>query len=189
MSGFCIFIHQHTALHVHPTHIESELTDLLRSKDQKAYNYLYDHYGGALYGVIFKIVNSETMAKDILQEVFVKIWKHIDKYDATKGRLFTWMLNIARNAAIDALRSKEYKQEQRTGELEHVVHANVSMNIDHIGLNKVLDSLKTEQKTVIDMAYFKGYTQDEIAKALDMPLGTVKSRIRSALIHLKNILQ
>ena len=83
---------------------ESELLELLRRQDRKAFNYLYDNYSDALYGVILKVVRTEETAQDLLQEIFVKIWKNIAQYDSSKGRLFTWMLNIARNTSIDYLR-------------------------------------------------------------------------------------
>lgn len=173
-------------------YIETDLISLLKSKDEKAFSYLYDSYSGALYGVILKVLSREDWANDVLQEVFVKIWRNIAQYDATKGRLYTWMLNIARNAAIDTLRSKNFQQEQKTFDIDNTVHINNqkltnSTNIDHVGVKKILTTLKEDFRVVIDLAYFQGYTQDEIAKALNIPLGTVKTRIRSALIELKTI--
>ncbi|RYY92832.1 MAG: sigma-70 family RNA polymerase sigma factor, partial [Chitinophagaceae bacterium] len=92
------------------TYQEGELVSLLRSKDNAAFSYLYDHYAGALQGIVRQIVSDEELSQDVLQEVFVSVWRKIDSYDAEKGRLFTWMLNIARNAAIDKVRSKSYQQ-------------------------------------------------------------------------------
>ena len=76
---------------------ETELVMLLKQKSKVAFNYLYDNYSRALYGIILKIVETEEVAEDILQDVFVKIWNRIDSYDASKGKLFTWLLNVARN--------------------------------------------------------------------------------------------
>lgn len=165
----------------------------LKEKDARAFGYLYDHYSPAIYGVILRIINEEELAHDIMQDVFVKIWKSIQQYDATKGKLFTWMLNIARNTSIDTLRSKTYKFDRKIQELGNNVNSvdsnlSVSTKVDHLGLNKVLATLKTEQRTIIDLAYFKGYTQEEISKELDIPLGTVKTRIRNALIQLRGLL-
>lgn len=178
----------------YPTYAEAELVELLKSKDEKAYTYLYDHYAAALYGVVIKALNSEDTAQDVLQEVFVKIWRNIDSYDAGKGRLYTWMLNIARNTSIDVLRSRGYRFDRNIRELDKDVHVNVpglstSLNMDHIGMKKILEQLKDEQRLIIDLAYFKGYTQEEIAKELEMPLGTVKTRVRNTLIQLRNILK
>lgn len=165
---------------------------MLQSKDEKAFNYLYDNYSGALYGVIWKVLNIEELSNDVLQEVFVKIWKNIDQYDSSKGRLYTWMLNIARNMAIDTLRSKRYQQDQKTTDIENTVYTNDSSrtsfnNTDTLGLRKSVMNLKPEFRTLIDLAYFQGYTQDEISKTLNIPLGTVKTRLRNAIIELKTV--
>lgn len=172
---------------------ESELVALLKSKDQQAFSYLYDNYAGALYGVTIRILNSEEAAKDLLQEIFVKIWRNIDSYDATKGRLYTWMLNIARNAAIDVLRSSGFNRDKKISDLENNVHTDnpalsTSIKTDHMGLKKIVEGLKEEYKQIIDLAYFKGYTQEEIAKTLGIPVGTVKTRSRNALIQLKSLM-
>ena len=176
------------------TYPEGDLVIQLKSKDEQAFSYLYDHYSAALYGVIMKIVNLEETSQDILQEVFIKIWRNIESYDSSKGKLFTWMLNVARNTAIDTLRSKSFKNDKKIQELGDNVHSHnlnqsFTLKVDHLGLKKVLESLKEEQRIIIDLAYFKGFTQEEIAKELDMPLGTVKTRIRKALLQLKDILK
>jgi len=162
---------------------------LLQQRDNKAFNYLYDNYAAALNGVIFPIVNDEETTNDILQEVFVNVWRKIEFYDASKGRLFTWLLNIARNAAIDKIRSKGFRNGQSTTSISENIDITVAQtNVDHIGLKKVLTKLKDEYRTLIDLSYFQGFTHDEIAKALNIPLGTVKTRIRTALIQLKTML-
>jgi RNA polymerase sigma factor (sigma-70 family) len=176
------------------TYTEAELVAGLRARDQQIFGYLYDHYSPALHGVVLKVINEETIASDILQEVFLKIWRSIEKYDPEKGRLFTWMLNIARNTAIDALRSKAYKLDQKIQDIgsdvySHTSQLTVNPSVDHLGLVKVLEKLNKEQRVIIDLAYFKGCTQEEIAKVLDIPLGTVKTRMRNAIIQLRNILK
>lgn len=178
----------------HTINNETELVALLKSKDQQAFSYLYDNYGGAIYGIIIKIIGNEESARDLLQEVFIKIWRSMDSYDAGKGRLYTWMLNIARNSAIDVLRSSRYNQDKKISELENNVHndnnaLSTSIKTDHIGLKKIVSALKEEYRQIIDLAYFKGYTQDEIAKELNIPVGTVKTRSRSALIQLKSVMR
>ena len=171
---------------------EQALVALLRQRDNKAYSYLYDNYAGALNGVILPIVNNEDTANDILQEVFVNVWRKIEFYDATKGRLFTWLLNIARNAAIDKVRSKSFRNSQSTTSIPENTEMPVipfsQPNVDHIGLKKLLSKLKDEYRILIDLSYFQGFTHDEIAKTLNIPLGTVKTRIRTALIQLKTML-
>lgn len=163
---------------------------LLRRKDNGAFSYLYDHYAGALHGVVKQIVTDTELANDVVQEVFINIWKKIDTYDASKGRLFTWMLNIARNASIDKTRSKSFQQGMRQQELdaaEMIAYA-VRPGLDDYGLKKVLFKLKDEQRMLIDLSYYQGFTHDQIAKALNIPLGTVKTRIRSALTQLRTLL-
>src|SRR4051812_14493882 len=86
---------------------------LLKQRDETAFAYLYDNYAGALNGVISRMVDDEQTAEDILQEAFVKIWNNFSQYDNTKGRLFTWMVNLTRNLTIDMLRSKGYKKQQK----------------------------------------------------------------------------
>jgi RNA polymerase sigma-70 factor (ECF subfamily) len=137
-------------------------------------------------------VTDKDFASDVLQEVFIKIWRQIESYDNTKGRLFTWMLNVARNASIDAVRSKGYQKSQKNRELtENVYDAGGSTNIntDRIGLKKLVHNLKEDYRILIDLSYFQGFTQDEISKMLNIPLGTVKTRMRSALIQLKQVIK
>lgn len=174
------------------TYTEQELIDALKERDNLAYGYLYDNYSGALYSIILQIVQDSELASDILQEVFINIWRKIETYDPTKGRLFTWMLNIARNASIDTLRSKGYQNSQKNQGLPENVNMTSQVtqtNIDNIGLTKILAKLKPEHRVLIELAYFKGYTHEEIAQIEDIPLGTVKTRIRNALLQLKEYMQ
>ena len=173
---------------------EEELVTLLRSQDQSAFSYLYDNYAAALNGIITRMVDDTQLAEDILQEAFLKIWNNFKQYDSSKGRLFTWMINITRNLTIDTLRSKGYKKGKKISQDENSVVTYQDKNFtsdrfDTIGLRKQLQYLKPEQKVVIDMAYFSGYTQDEISKEMDIPLGTVKTRMRTAIIELRKLLQ
>ncbi len=174
-------------------YIEEELVALLKNKDITAYNALYDNYSAALYGVITRIIPAEEIAEDILQEVFIKIWKSFESYDQSKGRLFTWMLNIARNSAIDYSRSKQSKIENKIQDIDNSVYelnrqrSNV-MNTDSIGIKEQVVKLKEDYRILIDMIYFGGYTQEETAKALDIPVGTVKTRVRAAIKQLRDTL-
>jgi len=145
-----------------------------------------------LFGVINKVVYDEQTAQDVLQDVFVKIWNNISQYNPQKGRLYTWMINIARNAAIDKLRSKGEIMKTKIQTGENVVD-NLERSLkteqvtDTIGLRKKVADLKPEYETIIDLAYYKGYTLDEISKTLEMPLGTVKTRMRSAIQQLRTV--
>ena len=174
------------------TYTEQELISALKAGDDQAFSYLYDHYSGSLYSIIHQIVKMPELASDVLQEVFVNIWRKIESYDPIKGRLFTWMLNISRNAAIDMLRSKSYQNSQKNQEITDTVYGKnqvTQTNIDRIGLTKFLEKLRPEQRVLIELAYFKGYTHDEIAQIEDIPLGTVKTRIRNALLQLREYLK
>lgn len=174
--------------------MESELVRQLQQKDNQAFSYLYDHYAPSLYGVIYKILGIEEVAQDILQETFIKIWNNIEQYDSTKGKLFTWALNIARNTAIDKLRSKEFKTKQQNHDLTSRQVRNKrdehSQQIgEFTGFTDVIKKLREEHRIIIDMMYFEGYTQAEVAERLGIPLGTVKTRARAALEHLRALLQ
>ncbi|MCW3092525.1 MAG: polymerase, sigma-24 subunit, subfamily [Ferruginibacter sp.] len=173
---------------------EDELVLLLQRRDQQAFSYLYDNYAPALNGVIFRLVGDKSIAEDILQEVFIKIWNNFSSYDPSKGRLFTWMMNLTRNLTIDTLRSKGYKKQNKISGDENSVNDLQDTNsgpekFDTMGLRKQLENLKPEQRVIIDLAYFSGYTQDEIAKETGIPLGTVKTRMRAAIMELRKILQ
>jgi RNA polymerase sigma factor (sigma-70 family) len=162
---------------------------MLKKRGNDAFSYLYANYSGALYSVVLNIVPDKDLAADVLQEVFVNIYRKIDSYDASKSRLYTWMLNIARNESIDTLRSKGYRNNQQNREVTESVYDSVgstSQQIDNIGLRKLLEKIKPEYRDLIDLSYFKGYTQDEIAQMLSIPLGTVKTRLRAALVQLRN---
>ena len=156
-------------------------------------SYLYDHYAGALYGVIIRIVKKETVAEEVLQDVFIKVWERFNSYDAGKGKLFTWMLNIARNQAIDKIRSKEISNEQKTSGIENVV-SRIDQEefsetpVEGIGLKELLKRLPAEQKFVVEYLYFQGYSQSELAEEFNIPLGTVKTRLRLAMQHLRTTL-
>lgn len=167
---------------------ESELLDMLRRQDRKAFNYLYDNYSDALYGVVLKVVRTEETAQDLLQDIFVKIWKNIAQYDSGKGRLFTWMLNIARNTSIDFLRVNR-PEIQDIDSAVYAVEQNQTIynELDSKELKEIVSQLKPEQQTLIEMVYWGGYTHEEAAQRLEMPLGTVKTRVRSALRDLRKI--
>lgn len=156
-------------------------------------SYLYDHYSAALFGVVVRIVKQEAVAEEVLQDIFLKIWDRIQYFDSSKGRLFTWMLNIARNQAIDKTRSREISQLRKTDDLENFVYQIDrtdfgQTSIDAIGLKEVMQKLPDEQRFVVEQLYLKGYTQSEVAEEFNIPLGTVKTRLRMAMNELRTIL-
>lgn len=175
------------------TYSEQELLSLLQQRSDTAFSYLYDNYSGALNGIINQIVPESETANDVLQEVFVSIWRKIESYDPAKGRLFTWMLNIARNASIDKIRSRSYRNNLKNQTLAENVNDPLNLQVikpvyDNIGLRKIVSQLKEEQRILIELSYFQGFTHEQIAKVTNIPLGTVKTRIRSALIQLRTML-
>jgi RNA polymerase sigma factor (sigma-70 family) len=166
----------------------------LKAKNPSTLDYLYDHYSAALYGIVFRIVKSEDVAEEVLQDVFLKIWDKIEAYDSAKGRLFTWMLNIARNQAIDKIRSREIRKSRKTDDIDNLVGkidrtGYNELSVEAIGLKEVLLRLPEEQRFVIEKLYLEGYTQSEVAEEFNIPLGTVKTRTRMALSELRIILK
>ena len=172
---------------------ETTLISLLQQRDQTAFEYLYDNYAGTLLGVITRIVKDAVVSEDVLQEAFIRIWKKIHAYDPSKGRLFTWMVNICRNLSIDTLRSKEfkYKSEIQSGNtfVFETKGPTDKIREDHIGIMDLLNKLSPEQKEVMHLIYYLGFTQSDAAKELNLPLGTVKSRVRLALKQLRKVVQ
>ncbi|GAB3521758.1 RNA polymerase sigma factor [Emticicia fontis] len=174
---------------------EEELVALLRNKDERGYTILYNNYSSALYGVLNKIVQSQDDANDLLQDTFLKIWKNIGNYDSSKGSIFTWMMNIARNLAIDKVRSVDFRDTSQNVSMEDKIVYQIDneyqteQEVDGIGLQKVVDKLKPEYKQLINLVYYKGYTQAEVAEEYGIPLGTVKTRIKAAVSTLRTLLQ
>ena len=162
----------------------------LRHHEKVAVEALYDMYSSSLYGVISRIITDTAVAEDVLQETFVKIWHSFASYSTEKGRLFTWMVNIARNLAIDKLRSKDFKNQNKNQELEINVtfideQRNTVYKPELLGIKDLVQTLKPEQKLILDLVYFKGYTHVEAADELGIPLGTIKTRLRMAIQELR----
>ena len=170
-------------------HVEETILERIEKGDKNFVNLIYDNYADNLYGVILQIIGDESMAQDILQASFIKIYKNINKYDPKKSKLFTWLLAICRNTAIDKLRSIKNK---RGFEIQ-ITETNVSnkesdsYNTSTIDLDKHLEGLDVKYKEVITLLYFEGFTQVEASEALGIPLGTVKSRLKIGLKTLQGI--
>jgi len=167
---------------------EEELVLSLRNHEKIAIEALYDMYSASLFGVISRI--DTTTAEDILQETFVKIWHSFSSYSTEKGRLFTWMVNIARNLAIDKIRSKDFKNQNKNQEIENNVtfideQKSTVYKPELMGVKDLVEGLKPEQKSIIDLVYFKGYTHVEAADELGIPLGTIKTRLRMGIQQLR----
>lgn len=181
---------------VHATFVDSAtLVQMIKSGNEKGFHILYDNYSGALFGILKKLVNRTDVAEDLLQDAFVKIWKNIDGFDPMRGSLFTWMLQIARNQAIDYLRSSCYRQQMShinnevyAHHVEHLYNTDANMCIvESKELKNKANQLNPKYAAVIDMIFIYGCTHEQTSSLLDLPLGTVKSRSRKGLSLLKNI--
>lgn len=171
--------------------VEEALVIGLRNSEAKAISQLYKMYAPALMGIIKRIVRFDEIAEDVLQDTFVKIWKSIALYDSSKGRLFTWMANLAKNQAIDQLRSKSATNSSKTDDIITISSALLDyksffhLNTDAIGIKNLLYSLKSDQKTIVDLIYFQGYTHIQTSEILNMPLGTIKTKLRLSILALR----
>ncbi|MEO8795866.1 MAG: sigma-70 family RNA polymerase sigma factor [Daejeonella sp.] len=169
---------------------ETDLIQALRQKDKIGAEALYDMYSSSLYGIIYRIVQHEEIAEDLLQEAFLKIWNSFNSFDPAKGRLFTWMANLVRNLSIDKIRSKDFRNNSKNQDIENTVNfideqRSTAINPDTLGVKDLVDKLKPDQKSILDLVYFRGYTHVEAAEELGIPLGTVKTRLRMAIITLR----
>ncbi|HEY1196202.1 RNA polymerase sigma factor [Flavobacterium sp.] len=173
---------------------QEELLALIYKKDERAFTHLYDMYSKSLFSVISVLIKNREEAEDVLQEVFVKIWKNIDMYSETKGRFYTWILNIARNTSIDRLRSKNFNDGQKNLSSDNFVHLlddsnKLTNKIDAIGIQEFVKKLKPKCIEIIDLLFFKGYTQLETSEKLAIPLGTVKTQNRNCINDLRKYLK
>ena len=170
--------------------MEALLVEKVRTQDSSVIGQLYDNYGSALYGVVLRIVGSNELAEQVVQDTFVKIWKNGPNYDPAKGRLFTWMLNIARNTAIDTIRSAGFKNQRMTVEVDKTLYATPgeSVNHDHMDIKAIVEKLDDKYKILVQKIYFEGYTQQELSDEFDMPIGTIKTRLRYAMNELRGLM-
>ena len=173
---------------------QDDLLILIANKDEKAFTHIYDMYSKSLFAVISNLVGDREEAEDVLQEVFVKIWKNIETYNESKGRFYTWILNIARNTAIDKLRSKGFNNSKKNLSSDNFVHLlddsnKLTNRIDTIGIRDFVKKLKPKCIQIIELLFFKGYTQQEASDELEIPLGTVKTQNRNCINDLRNYLQ
>lgn len=167
--------------------MQKDIIQLLQKQDPDAIAKLYDMYSSAVYGIILRVVCNEELAEQAMQDTFLKIWRYGPKYDESKGKVFTWVINIARNTAIDATRNRHFRHSKKTDNLDQLIHtaSEESIKPDLLGLNEQVNKLEEKYKVLIDLVYMKGYTHKEAAEETGMPLGTVKTRIKSAISELR----
>lgn len=171
------------------TLIEKHIVSLLAEKDDRAIALLYEHYGDTLFGVAHKVVKDDDLAQDVLQESFIKIWKKADSYDATKAKLFTWLFRITRNTAIDKLRSVNNKASKEVQiDVSDVYNlGEKGISPEHLDIQENLDKIEPKYRIVLEALFFEGMTQQEASEELDIPLGTIKSRLKIGLRELGKI--
>lgn len=171
------------------TLLEKHIVELLQERNEKAISLLYDNYADTLYGVAYKVVKDEDLAQDIVQESFVKIWKKSDSYDPTKAKLFTWLFRITRNTAIDKLRSISTKSDKEIQiDVSDVYNlGEQSIRPEFIDVKENLDKIESKYRIVLEALFFEGMTQQEASDELDIPLGTIKSRLKIGLREMRKI--
>lgn len=171
------------------TPTEQKIIDYLEKGNKRALDLLYEHYSNSLYGVILKITINEEIAQDALQETFIKVWKNASKYDPAKAKLFTWLFRIARNTAIDKLRSfnNRYQKEIQIDNSNVYILPTGKLNQDVLDIREHVGRLDEKYQIVLDALFFQGMTQQEASEELDIPLGTIKSRLKIGLRELKKV--
>ncbi|HEX3878043.1 MAG TPA: sigma-70 family RNA polymerase sigma factor [Bryobacteraceae bacterium] len=171
---------------------DAEIVERLQRRDPQALAELYDRYGRLAYSLIVRVVRDGALAEDLVQETFLRVWNRAQGFDAQRGALGPWLLAVARNRAIDYLRSAGGR-ERNTFELEEVDHPSSYMDLerDILASDKArliraaMQKLTPQQREVIELAYFEGLTQTEMAERMKQPLGTVKTWVRAALKNLR----
>ena len=162
--------------------------------DEQALAALFDRYRLILFSLVLRILHSRAEAEDCLQEVFLQVWRQASSYSEARGRPFTWLVTLARSRAIDRLRSLDSRDRVAQASVREVVEETSDAVTDAIRsersmvVRRALSELSEEQQRVLELAYFEGLTQSEIAARLTAPLGTVKTRMRSAMIKLRELL-
>lgn len=175
------------------TQRQDNVLRLLQKRDEEGMRQLFKFYSGALRTIVQSVIPQKEVAEEVLHDVLLKVWNNIESYDSTKSRFFTWMARIARNAAIDRTRSKNYRKSNKTDEIDGVVSRRKELSqtpsVDHIGVGSLLEKLDADHRPIINLLYLQDYTQSEAAKELGIPLGTIKTRARRAISQLRTLLQ
>lgn len=175
---------------------DKELLAAVQRREPQALAALYDRYGRISFALAFRIVNDHGIAEDVVQEAFLRLWHQAGSYQASRGTVRSWLLSIVHHRAIDVLRSREHRSE-RDLPLERAesvpgstdVWQQVSRSLDREVIHEALASIPAVQREAIELAYFGGYTYTEIAAMMNVPLGTVKSRLRLGLERMRAYLE
>lgn len=181
--------------------IESDdevLVQRVVERDQEAFTRLYDRHADLIYSVALRVLADPALAQDITQDVFLRLWRTPAAYDATRGRFVSWLVSVARNRAVDEVRMRGRRRVREVGEAagddppdsraEDPQRA-VQLQADRVAVRRAMALLPEEQRVALEMAYFSGLTQQEIAEQLGQPLGTIKTRTRLAMKKLRVALE
>jgi RNA polymerase sigma-70 factor (ECF subfamily) len=170
------------------------LLKAIAGKDEKALSQLYDRYRVVLFGLLVRILNNREEAEDVLQEVFLQVWRRARDYDVDRGRPFTWLVTLARSRGIDRLRSVASRERVAAASARDPIEETSDAIADAVRseqrgiVTSALSQLPEEQQRPLVLAYFDGLTQSEIAERLGAPLGTVKTRMRTGMLRLREVL-
>ncbi|MCR9133378.1 MAG: sigma-70 family RNA polymerase sigma factor [bacterium] len=172
--------------------VEDQIVRYLHAKNDRAIELIFENYSLAMMNVIRSVVKNEAVAEDVLQKVLVKIWEKGDSFDPQKAGLYTWLIRISKNAAIDETRGKDFLRSRKSESVDNFVFNGEAIHQKSVqerknGVWESVNQLPDAQRCLIDMAYFQGYTQKEISQELNLPLGTVKTRMRKAISTLRRI--
>jgi RNA polymerase sigma-70 factor, ECF subfamily len=180
-------------LAIHAAEGDPDLVLRLQRRDPQALGELYDRYGRIVFTVILRVVRDAAIAEDLVQETFLRVWNRVQGFDAEKGAIAPWLLAVARNRAIDYLRSVAGR-ERNALEFEETDHPSLFVDMEHEILTSdkarvikgAMEKLNANQRQVIELAYFEGLSQTEMAERMGQPLGTVKTWVRTALKNLRD---
>jgi RNA polymerase sigma-70 factor (ECF subfamily) len=160
----------------------------LAQGDARALADFYDAHSGLAYGLALRVLRDRSDAEDVVQEAFVQVWRQADRYDPTRGTPQAWLCAIVRTRALDRLRRRVARREQEEAP-ESATSADAPDREGALAVRKALQNLNADQRRALELAYYEGLTQTEIAARLNEPLGTIKTRIRTAMIRLRQELQ
>ncbi|MCB0726577.1 MAG: sigma-70 family RNA polymerase sigma factor [Ignavibacteria bacterium] len=172
----------------------------ISQKDETAFSQFYDIHHRYIYTIIFNILRDQAESEDLLQEIFIQIWNKVDSYDETLGNPLAWITRMTRNKSIDRLRSKGYKKRSAEIDMDKFFDlsgepgaddpdAGIILSQEQSEVSKAIKSLKQNQRELIVLSYFRGFSQSELAEHFDIPLGTVKTRMRAAMMILRDKLK
>lgn len=163
--------------------IDKEIVAKIRAGNEDGLRLLYKNYSSTLFGIAMRHLNNEMYAEEVLQNTFLKVWQKIDQYDPEKAAFYTWMVNILKNSAIDVGRTLKFQSEQKTVSFDNDVHSSKNEHILSMGMEatQLLKNVEQKYVQVLDYLYLRGYSQSEMAEELDIPIGTIKTRVKKAI--------